>query len=75
MVALLDVNVLIALFDKAHIFHEMAHRWFARNRRHGWATCAMTESAFVRISCGPSYVGNRPTLSEAVKGLDRLCRE
>mgnify|MGYP001609910323 CR=1 FL=1 len=26
--ALLDVNVLVALFDPAHPNHEDAHRWF-----------------------------------------------
>ena len=74
MVALLDVNILLALFDETHLFHELAHRWFARNRGNGWATCAMTESAFVRISCNPGYAGNRPTLREAVSGLERLCQ-
>jgi uncharacterized protein len=28
-VALLDVNVLVALFDPDHVHHEAAHRWFA----------------------------------------------
>ncbi len=74
MVALLDVNILLALFDETHLFHELAHTWFARNRGNGWATCAMTESAFVRISCNPTYPGNRPALREAVSGLERLCR-
>ena len=31
-VALLDVNVLLALFDPAHQNHQDAHRWFGRNR-------------------------------------------
>ena len=31
-VALLDVNVLIAIFDLGHIHHEEAHDWFGRNR-------------------------------------------
>lgn len=31
MRALLDVNVLIALFDADHIHHERAHDWFMRN--------------------------------------------
>ena len=33
-IALLDVNVLIALFDPAHIDHDEAHRWFGLNRKH-----------------------------------------
>lgn len=42
-IALLDVNVLVALFDPAHPNHEDAHRWFGRNRKRGWATCPMTK--------------------------------
>ena len=30
-VALLDVNVLIALLDPQHLSHERAHRWFRAN--------------------------------------------
>lgn len=50
---LLDVNVLIALFDPTHVHHEPAHDWFAENRSRGWATCPMTENAFVRILSRP----------------------
>ena len=42
--ALLDVNVLIALFDETHVHHEAAHDWFADNRAAGWATCAITRT-------------------------------
>lgn len=31
-VALLDVNVLIALLDRRHVHHEPAHGWFAHPR-------------------------------------------
>jgi uncharacterized protein len=51
--ALLDVTVLIALLDPTHIHHEAAHRWFAENRSRGWATCPITENAFVRILSRP----------------------
>lgn len=47
--ALLDVNLLIALFDPTHVHHERAHGWFADNRARGWATCPFTENAFIRI--------------------------
>jgi hypothetical protein len=47
--ALLDVNVLIALFDAGHVHHETAHDWFADNRGAGWATCALTENGFLRV--------------------------
>lgn len=32
MTALLDVNILVALFDPMHVHHEAAHEWFGRNR-------------------------------------------
>ena len=42
-VALLDVNVLIALFDPAHVNHEIAHDWLADNRASGGATAPRTK--------------------------------
>jgi uncharacterized protein len=49
-IALLDVNVLVALFDPAHVHHDIAHAWFADNRDHGWATCPLTENGFLRTA-------------------------
>lgn len=48
-VALLDVNILVALFDPDHVHHELAHDWFTGERGHGWATCPVTENGFVRV--------------------------
>ena len=48
-VALLDVNVLVALFDPGHVHHEAAHDWFADNAADGWATCPITEAGFIRV--------------------------
>jgi uncharacterized protein len=48
-VALLDVNVLAALFDPDHVHHDTAHDWFAEHRR-GWATCPSTENGFLRVA-------------------------
>jgi uncharacterized protein len=52
---LLDVNVLIALAWPSHVAHDRVHRWFAKNSKTGWATCPMTECAFVRIISNPSF--------------------
>jgi toxin-antitoxin system PIN domain toxin len=30
--------------------------WFAANRTHGWATCPITESGFVRVSSNPKVL-------------------
>ena len=51
--ALLDVNVLIALFDETHVHHELAHDWFADEGAGGWATCPMTENGFLRVMTHP----------------------
>jgi len=55
MRALLDVNVIIALLDPDHAFHERAHAWWAANMKHGWASCPLTENGVVRIMSNPGY--------------------
>ena len=57
-VALLDVNVLVALFDPDHVHHELAHDWFADQRQQGWATCPITENGLVRVLSNPAYAGS-----------------
>lgn len=57
MRALLDVNVIIALFDPDHVFHERAHAWWAANMELGWASCPLTENGVVRIMSNPNYSG------------------
>jgi len=54
-VALLDVNVLIALLDRRHLHHEPAHAWFAAEQAKGWATCPLTQNAVLRIVGQPRY--------------------
>jgi toxin-antitoxin system PIN domain toxin len=68
-VALLDVNVLVALFDGAHTHHEVAHEWFAAQRELGWATCPLTENGFVRVLSNPAYPGRGTTLRDAIARL------
>ncbi len=72
MIALLDVNVLVALFDPAHVHHETAHAWFGSHRAHGWATCPLTENGCVRVLASPAYPGNRTTLADGVERLGRF---
>ena len=55
MRALLDVNVIIALFDPDHAFHERAHAWWAANSKRGWASCPLTENGAVRIMSRSTY--------------------
>ena len=72
MISLLDVNVLFALAWPRHVHHDPALEWFEEARHDGWATCAITESGFVRISCNPVIVGHEVTPNEAIQILERL---
>ena len=55
MIALLDVNVLIALLDSQHVHHDSAHHWFLNNSSAGWATCPITQNGVLRILGNPRY--------------------
>jgi toxin-antitoxin system PIN domain toxin len=66
---LLDANALIALAWPSHSDHEKVERWFARNGRKGWATCPLTECAFVRIISNPGFSAHALPLPSAVKLL------
>lgn len=67
--ALLDVNLLVALFDPDHVHHDTAHDWFADSRRPGWATCPLTENGVVRILSNLRY---SPAAEPAAQIVDRL---
>jgi uncharacterized protein len=67
---LLDVNVLIALMWPAHEGHAQAQDWFSRESAKGWATCPLTQAAFVRIITNPSFSRDAVTPQEALKLLD-----
>jgi hypothetical protein len=55
MRALLDVNVVIALLDPDHAFHERAHAWWAAQAKSGWASCPIVENGVVRSMSHPGY--------------------
>ena len=68
MRALLDVNVLIALLDSAHVHHRQATAWLGQNIRQGWASCPLTQIGCVRIISQPAYPNRQPAAAVA----DRL---
>jgi toxin-antitoxin system PIN domain toxin len=74
-VHLLDVNVLVALFDERHVHHEAAHAWFAAHRSGGWATCPLTENGFLRVVSNPAYAGNRVSIEQALKAMIAFCAD
>ncbi|MDR0848859.1 MAG: PIN domain-containing protein [Propionibacteriaceae bacterium] len=66
MRSLLDVNVLIALFDADHVFHQRAWEWFDGAIDEGWASCAITQNGYLRIVSSPRYPGAHITANEAL---------
>lgn len=58
MIHLLDVNVLIALCDPAHVHAAAAQQFFSTVAlRQGWATCPLVENGFLRIFGNARYPG------------------
>lgn len=70
-VALLDVNVLLALVQEFHIFHKASKCWFREHAAEGWASCAITEAGLVRLAAA-SRSGSIP-VSEGLRALSLLC--
>lgn len=55
---LLDANILIALGDADHVHHQATQDFHEGNAmRAGWATCPLTENAFLRVFGHPNYLG------------------
>lgn len=70
---LLDINVLLALCDEAHEFHEIAWAWFTPRRVKGWITCPLTENGFLRILGHPAHPSRMGSLGAAREILEDLC--
>ena len=70
---LLDVNVLIALIDPAHVQHDNAHKWFSAVGKRAWATCPLTENGIVRV-VGNARYPNSPGTPAAVAELVQVLR-
>jgi toxin-antitoxin system PIN domain toxin len=66
---LLDTNLLIALIWPSHERHDLALKWFARNRVKGWATCPLTQAGFVRIVSNPAFSRDAVQPREAISVL------
>ncbi|MBI3901813.1 MAG: PIN domain-containing protein [Nitrosomonadales bacterium] len=72
---LLDVNVLVALIDPAHVQHDAAHDWFAKQGKKSWATCPLTENGVLRIvghARYPNSPGTPAAVAQLMSGLRAL---
>lgn len=73
MRALLDVSMLLALFDPKHVHHGRAHQWWMQSKEHGWASCPITENGFLRIVTQKAY-SNPIALADALDLLRRWAK-
>jgi len=71
---LLDVNVLLALAWPNHQFHTAARRRLEAGKGR-WATCALTELGFVRLSSNTSVVGVSRSPLEAAMLLAAMAED
>lgn len=62
---LLDANVLLALAWPHHPFHQRALARLTRRGRYRWATCLLTQAAFVRLSSNPAVVPGAKSPAQA----------
>lgn len=67
MRSLLDVNVLIALLDEAHIGLATATRWLAGAIDQGWASCPIIQNGCICIMSQPAYPGALPVAEVAAR--------
>lgn len=69
---LLDVNVLIALIDPAHVQHERAHVWFGRIGKRAWATCPLAQNGVLRIVGHPRYPNSAGTPAAVAELMEAM---
>lgn len=74
MRGLLDVNVLIALFDAHHVHHRRTSAWLDRHFDQGWASCPITQNGCVRILSQAAYP-NRAPAEEVAARLAEACAQ
>jgi uncharacterized protein len=72
MMALLDVNALIALVDTGHQFHQTVKTWMVTHVEKGWATCPLTQNGCIRIISQAGYSKPAP-LQTVVQTLQDVC--
>jgi uncharacterized protein len=72
-VALLDVNVIVALLSGDHVHHDAAHDWFADAGQRGWATTPLTENGAIRVLSNLAVHAAALTASSIRDHLRRFC--
>jgi toxin-antitoxin system PIN domain toxin len=71
-ILLLDANMLLALAWPNHPFHNRAVARLTGRGHDRWATCLLTQAAFVRLSSNPAVIPGAKSPAEAGEMLMRL---
>ena len=71
---LLDANLLIALTHASHVHHGEVHAWFEQVVKRRWASCVLTQLAFVRLTSNPRIVGETGKHTHAIAIHDLIKR-
>jgi hypothetical protein len=56
------------------VHHAEAHEWFHGTGRAEWATCPLTQIAFIRISSNPKIIADAVTPREALVSRRRFVK-
>ena len=62
-----DVNLLLAFGWRSHADHQLCRAWFSSLP--GFATCAITELGFLRVSMSPAYRASHEDASRVLGSL------
>jgi uncharacterized protein len=71
---LLDVNVMLALIDEDHDRHEDVGDWFNKNAAAGWATCAHTQLAVIRLLTSTLAPNLSLSVGQAADFVRKMCK-
>jgi uncharacterized protein len=71
---LLDVNVLIAIQWEQDESHKAVFDWFTKTGINSFATCALTQTSWMRMMMNPSFPGRKASMVEAWDALRNLTR-
>ena len=69
---LLDINILLGIAWEDQQAHATVFSWFSELGRHSFATCAITQSGFVRISASAKFRPDPVSIREALQAMDML---
>lgn len=72
MIALLDINVLLARLDQHHSNHATVRDWFLGESIDALLTCPLSENGFLRIFSNPAYPSGPGEMAKSVSTLRRF---